>query len=93
MNPLQYFDEEYSSFEKSLNSIQSILFLSHDIYSKIQSIQKRMRTVDKNNKLSVEEVSQFLDDLSVLSSLSSEILSSVQKIKSSIVFRSELDGF
>jgi hypothetical protein len=52
-----------------------------------------MRTVDKNNKLSVEEVSQFLDDLSVLSSLSSEILSSVQKIKSSIVFRSELDGF
>ena len=93
MNPLQYFDEEYSSFEKSLNSIQSILLQSHDIYSKIQGIQKRMRTVDKNNKLSVEEVSQFLDDLSVLSSLSSEILSSVQKIKSSIVFRSELDGF
>ena len=93
MNPLQYFDEEYSSFEKSLNSIQSILLQSHDIYFKIQTIQKRMRTVDKNNKLSVEEVSQFLDDLSVLSSLSSEILSSVQKIKSSIVFRSELDGF
>jgi len=93
MDPLQYFDEEYSSFDKSINTVLSILMQSHDIYGKIQSIQKRIKAVDKNNKLSVDEVSHFLDELSVLSSLSSELLSSLEKIKSSIVFRSELNDF
>lgn len=93
MDPLQYFDEEYSSFEKSVNTVLSILMQSHDIYAKIQYIQKRLRAVDKNNKLSSHEISYFLDELSVLSSLSSELLSSVEKIKSSIVFRSEFNDF
>lgn len=93
MDPLQYFDEEYSSFDKSINTVLSILMQSHDIYGKIQNIQKRIRTVDKNNKLSVDEVSYFLDELSVLSSLSSDLLSSLEKIRSSIVFRSEFNDF
>jgi len=87
MNPLQYFDEEYSSFEKSINTVLSILMQSHDIYAKIQTIQKRIKAVDENSKLSFHEMSCFLDDLSLLSSLSSELLSSIEKIKSSIVFR------
>ena len=89
MDPLQYFDEEYSSITKSINDISSMILQCSDNLSKLLSIQKRIQNIYKSGSLKTKELQDILSAISLIAELSKDILESSQVIKSSILFNSE----
>lgn len=89
MDPLQYFNEEYSSLHNSINDISSMLLQCSDSVSQILSIQKRIQQIYKNGTLKSQELQDILGAISSIADLSKDILEASQVIKSSILFNSE----
>ena len=89
MDPLQYFDEEYSSIHNSINDISSMILQCSDTFSQILSIQKRIQDIYKNGTLKSKELEDILGAISSIADLSKDILQASQVIKSSILFNSE----
>ena len=89
MDPLQYFDEEYSSLHSSINQISGMMLQCSDSLSQIMTIQKRLQTIYKNGNLKSQELQDILGAVSAIADLSKDILEASQVIKSSILFNSE----
>jgi hypothetical protein len=45
MDPLQYFDEEYSKIQKSVGSLSALFLQAKDMYSVISSVHKALLSV------------------------------------------------
>jgi len=86
MHPLQYFDEEYSSINSSINNITSIVIQCNDNVSEILRIQKRLQTISKNKNIDSKQLKEILDTISSLAQLSGALLECTQNIKSNITF-------
>ena len=86
MDPLQYFDEEYSSINSSINNITSIVIQCNDNVSEILKIQKRLQTISNNKNLDSKQLKEILDIISSLAQLSGTLLECTQSIKSNITF-------
>lgn len=86
-NPLQYFEEEYYSFQDTVNDVNSILLHFRDLHSKISIIQKRITTISFSADSSSQDLSSLLSLLSEVLSLSSDLVDSIHSVKSSITFR------
>lgn len=86
MDPLQYFDEEYSSINSSINNITSIVIQCNDNVSEILRIQKRLQTISKNKNIDSKQLKEILDIISSLAQLSGTLLECTQSIKSNITF-------
>lgn len=89
MDPLQYFDEEYSSLNNSINQISAMMLQCSDSLHQMMSIQKRIQNIYKNGNLKSEELQDILGAVSSIADLSKDILQASQVIKSSILFNSE----
>jgi len=76
MEPFQYFDEEYSSHQDSINSLHSLILESHDKISQMLSIQKSLP-----KSISLDSIQTIIDSATHVLNLSSEILQSVSRIK------------
>lgn len=86
MDPLQYFDEEYSSINSSINNITSIVIQCNDNVSEILRIQKRLQTISNNKNIDSKQLKEILDIISSLAQLSGTLLECTQSIKSNITF-------
>ena len=86
MDPLQYFDEEYSSINSSINNITSIVIQCNDNVSEILKIQKRLQTISNNKNIDSKQLKEILDIISSLAQLSVTLLECTQSIKSNITF-------
>lgn len=86
MDPLQYFDEEYSAINSSINNITSIVLQCNDNVSEILKIQKRLQTISKNKNMDSKQLKEILDIISSLAQLSGTLLECTQSIKSNITF-------
>jgi uncharacterized protein YukE len=86
MDPLQYFDEEYSSINSSINNITSIVIQCNDNVSEILKIQKRLQSISNNKSLDSKQLKEILDIISSLAQLSGTLLECTQSIKSKITF-------
>jgi hypothetical protein len=86
MDPLQYFDEEYSSINSSINNITSIVIQCNDNVSEILKIQKRLQTISNNKNIDSKQLKEILDIISSLAQLSGTLLECTQSIKSNITF-------
>jgi ABC-type transporter Mla subunit MlaD len=86
MDPLQYFDEEYSSINSSINNITSIVIQCNDNVSEILKIQKRLQSISNNKSLDSKQLKEILDIISSLAQLSGTLLECTQSIKSNITF-------
>lgn len=89
MDPLQYFDEEYSSLNNSINQISAMMLQCSDNLHQMMSIQKRIQNIYKNGNLKSQELQDILGAVSSIADLSKDILQASQVIKSSILFNSE----
>ena len=86
MDPLQYFDEEYSSINSSINNITSIVIQCNDNVSEILKIQKRLQTISNSKNIDSKQLKEILDIISSLAQLSGTLLECTQSIKSNITF-------
>ena len=86
MDPLQYFDEEYSSINSSINNITSIVIQCNDNVSEILKIQKRLQTISNNKNIDSKQLKEIIDIISSLAQLSGTLLECTQSIKSNITF-------
>ena len=86
MDPLQYFDEEYSAINSSINNITSIVIECNDNVSQILKIQKRLQSISKNKDIDSKQLKEILDIISSLAQLSGTLLECTQSIKSKITF-------
>jgi hypothetical protein len=86
MDPLQYFDEEYSAINSSINNITSIVLQCNDNLSEILKIQKRLQSISKNKDIDSKQLKEILDIISSLAQLSGTLLECTQSIKSKITF-------
>ena len=86
MDPLQYFYEEYSSINSSINNITSIVIQCNDNVSEILKIQKRLQTISNNKNIYSKQLKEILDIISSLAQLSGTLLECTQSIKSNITF-------
>lgn len=86
MDPLQYFDEEYSAISSSINNITSIVLQCNDNVSEILKIQKRLQSISKNKDIDSKQLKEILDIISSLAQLSGTLLECTQSIKSKITF-------
>jgi len=86
MDPLQYFDEEYSAINSSINNITSIVLQCNDNVSEILKIQKRLQSISKNKDIDSKQLKEILDIISSLAQLSGTLLECTQSIKSKITF-------
>jgi len=83
-DPLQYFDEEYSSLQNSFNTINSLFMELHDIHQKINIVQKRISKLSFHQDSFTQDLSDLLLLFSDLISSSSALVDSVKSFKSSI---------
>jgi hypothetical protein len=78
MDPLEYFDEEYQRFNKSVSDINSLIIQSRDNYFKIAEVQKKLNILFANNELSPDSVKSALTLLEDLMRNSKDLLSVVE---------------
>jgi hypothetical protein len=78
MDPLEYFDEEYQRFNKSVSDINSLIIQSRDSYFKIAEVQKKLNILFANNELSPDSVKSALTLLEDLMRNSKDLLSVVE---------------
>jgi DNA repair exonuclease SbcCD ATPase subunit len=83
-DPLQYFDEEYSSLQNSFTTINSLLMELRDIHRKINLVQKRISELSSHQNSFSESFSDLLLLFSDLLSSSSALVDSLKSFKSSI---------
>lgn len=82
MDPLQHFEEEYSSLQESISNLSAILTQSHDVYLEIVHLKKILLDPKLFHTLNPEQTKQFLLSITQLSSLAVEMIESVQSAKS-----------
>lgn len=89
MNPLQYFDEEYNSFQESISQIDSLLYECRDIVSSSSQVQKRIRELHSSKALNISDVSELLQSVSKILEVSSLIINSVDQIKNHLILNTK----
>lgn len=78
MDPLEYFDEEYKTFNDNVSSINSLMLESRDHYLKLIEIQKSMQVLFSKNDITSENLKTFLSLLEDLMRNSKELLSVIE---------------
>lgn len=87
LDPLHYFNEEYTSLQSSISDISSLVLECRDILSSSMVVQNRFQELYNSGNLQISDISPMLNTVSNILNVSSALLDSIDNIKNNILLR------
>jgi uncharacterized damage-inducible protein DinB len=79
MDPLEYFEEEYSNFNESISEVGSLILQSRDIYVSFLETQKQLASILQSKNHDLTELNQLLTNFEVLIKDSKSFIDTAEK--------------
>lgn len=89
VDPLQFFDEEYSAVQTSITDVSALVLECRDAVSSSLSIQKSLQEMYDSGQLTLSNLSPFLLKISQILDISSSLLDAIDNIKNHIILESK----